>query len=231
MKLANFFSGKQARRAKRNRKKPSKAQPQRRTMIFEPLEPRVLLSADPRLIPVAVLDPVASIESPVVPDLTSPTVVETATAEPLATVAAPATDLPPLQLVDPDTGALAGQVFFLDLDGASGVTYDGPVRVEGIDVPSFQAPEPFVGEELNIIEAVIADLNRGFDDLGVTFTDVQPNSATEYSTVYVGGDDAAFSQYGSFYGLAEKADIGNQDHTGEAFVFSDLFQSIGRRRS
>src|SRR2546422_7640695 len=34
-----------------------------------------------------------------------------------------------LRLVDPDLTALAGQVFFLDHDGASGVTYDGPVRV------------------------------------------------------------------------------------------------------
>ena len=113
MKLAKLFSGKKGHRAKRNSKK-------RRKAMIEPLEPRVLLSADPRLLPVAVLDPVASIESPDTPDLIASALVETAAAEPLEAGASLAPELPPLQLVDPDTGALAGQVFFLDFDGAVG---------------------------------------------------------------------------------------------------------------
>ena len=131
-----------------------------------------------------------------------------------------------LRLVDPDLTALAGQVFFLDHDGASGVTYDGPVRVAAIEVPSFQAPAPLTGQRPSIISSVLTDLNQRFADLAVTFTDVRPASGTDYSTVYLGGDGAAFSPYGSFLGLAQKVDVGNHDPNDIAFVFSNkLFAS------
>ncbi|TMD03045.1 MAG: hypothetical protein E6J01_17155, partial [Chloroflexi bacterium] len=131
-----------------------------------------------------------------------------------------------LRLVDPDLSVLAGQVFFLDHDGASGVTYDGPVRVSGIEVPLFQAPAPLTGEERSIIASVLTDLDQRFADLAVTFTDARPDSGTDYSTVYLGGDGAPFSPYGLFLGLAQKVDVGNHDRNDIAFVFSDkLFAS------
>ena len=74
------------------------------------------------------------------------------------------------------------------------MTYNGPVRVDGIDVPAFQAPTIFTGEESTILESVLADLNQGFAEMGVTFTDVRPDAGTDYSTVFLGGNDAAFSQ-------------------------------------
>jgi hypothetical protein len=38
----------------------------------------------------------------------------------------------------------------------------------------------------------------------VVFTCTEPEAGTAYSTVFVGGDDEAFSAYGSFTGLAEQ---------------------------
>lgn len=40
-------------------------------------------------------------------------------------------------------------------------------------------------------------------------------------TIFIGGDDAAFSTYGSFLGLAEQVDVGNLNPADKAFVFSD----------
>ena len=42
-----------------------------------------------------------------------------------------------------------------------------------------------------------------------------------YSTIYVGGDTGAFSEYGTFIGLSEQVDVGNQDLTDNAFVFAN----------
>src|SRR5689334_23918594 len=47
-------------------------------------------------------------------------------------------------LADGLTGG--GQVFFLDLAGARGVLYDGPVSVT-LDVPAFRVPARFAGQE------------------------------------------------------------------------------------
>ena len=45
----------------------------------------------------------------------------------------------------------AVQVIFLDTDGASGVAYDGPVILEGINVDPFQVPEHLSGQEQQVI--------------------------------------------------------------------------------
>ncbi len=131
-------------------------------------------------------------------------------------------DLSGLHLVDPDLDNIRGQVVYLDFDGEKDVTYDGPVRVDGIDVPAFSAERAGLGgSESQIIDATVEALNAQFSELGVTFTDIQPENDLEYSTIYVGGDDSAFSEYGSFKGLAEKVDIGNTDYKDKAFLFSD----------
>lgn len=56
---------------------------------------------------------------------------------------------------------------------------------------------------------------------GLLFSTIKPESGIPYSTVHVGGDSSAFSDYGSFLGLAEQIDVGNQDLSDRALVFSE----------
>ncbi|PYK97182.1 MAG: hypothetical protein DME19_17175 [Verrucomicrobia bacterium] len=137
------------------------------------------------------------------------------------------THLEDLRLVDQDLSLLSGQVFYLDFDGASGVVYNGPVHVDNIQVPQFKAPGDFVGQEDTIISSVLTALNRSFAELGVSFTTFRASPALPYSTIYVGANGSAFSQYGSFVGLAEKVDVGNRDRSDKAFVFSDTLYRPG----
>ncbi len=142
---------------------------------------------------------------------------ETQTAVPTGAVAP---DLPGLELVDPDPGNLQGQMVHLDFDGAEDVVYDGPVEVGPFDVPAFKAPGELAGQERAIIDQVLANLQNIFSGSGVIFTIDQPEAGTQYSTIYVGADDAAFAEYGEFLGLAEQVDISNRNQGDGAFVFS-----------
>src|SRR4051794_13815957 len=47
-----------------------------------------------------------------------------------------------------------GQLFYLDLDGARDVSYNGPITVSGIDVPAFRARGPLRGSEAEVIAAL-----------------------------------------------------------------------------
>ena len=58
--------------------------------------------------------------------------------------------------VPPGTLAADTSLILLDLDGATGVTFDGPVHVAGIDVPAFRAPTPLAGQEAAIGAALLA---------------------------------------------------------------------------
>src|SRR5262249_6591435 len=117
--------------------------------------------------------------------------------------------------------ASAGQVIYLDVDGARNVTYDGPITVYGIDVPAFKSPDSLAGQENEIIASVLADLNRTFAGTGLVFTVEQPQTKGTYSTIYIGGDGSAFASYGPLLGLSEKVDQGNRDPSDIAFIFSD----------
>ncbi len=130
-------------------------------------------------------------------------------------------ELPGMHLVDPVVDRFDGQVIHLDFDGQEDVTYNGPVVVEDIDVPVFRAPDGLAGQEDAIIADVVASLNDKFADASVTFTATQPIAESPYSTIYVGGTDAAFAEYGSFLGLAEQVDAGNATPDDIGFVFSD----------
>jgi len=130
-------------------------------------------------------------------------------------------ELPGLYLVDPSVDYFDGQIIYLDFDGEEEVTYDGPIVVEGINVPAFSAPDYLVGKEQAIIIEVLEDLNEIFAGSGVVFTTEKPDHGASYSTIYVGGDDSAFAEYGSFLGLAERVDIANQSTHDKGFVFSD----------
>lgn len=129
--------------------------------------------------------------------------------------------LPGLELVDPDVTKLAGQVFYLDVDGVSEVTYHGPVTVTGLDIPVFAAPGNLAGLEPEILAGVVDSLNHLFEGVSVTFTTRGPPESMDCSTIYVGGDDSRFREYGAFVGLAERVDVGNSLRAEQAFVFSD----------
>ena len=128
--------------------------------------------------------------------------------------------MPGLTLLDPTTD-FQGQIIYLDFDGAENVTFDGPITLTGIDVPAFQVLTALAGQEAEIVQAVVAQLDDILAGSGVLFTTEKPDGGTPFSTLYIGGDDSAFSEYGSFEGLAEQVDVGNRDRWDEAWVFSD----------
>ncbi|MBL7153669.1 MAG: hypothetical protein ISS79_08120, partial [Phycisphaerae bacterium] len=140
-------------------------------------------------------------------------------------------DLPGLYLVDPDVGYFDGQVIYLDFDGAQDITYNGPIVVEDIDIPEFSVDAAgLAGQEQQIISEILFELEQTFQGSGVVFTSTAPDAGTEYSTIFIGGDDSAFCAYGQFWGLAEKVDVGNQDPSDNAFVFSEVIVSCGLDR-
>jgi hypothetical protein len=124
-----------------------------------------------------------------------------------------------------DIGALRGQVIYLDFDGAQDVTYRGPRRIDGIDVPAFNAGE---ADARAVIKGTLEHLRRTFAGTGVVFTARQPEPGTRFSTIYVGGGGTQFARYGNFLALAEKVDAQNQDRADDAFVFSDRLLRVKR---
>ena len=130
-----------------------------------------------------------------------------------------APNLPGLRLVDPDISNWRGQIIYLDFDGAQNITYHGPVTVGPFDVPAFQAPDELAGQERTIIGEVLTQVRRTFANSGIIFTTEKPSAHQPYSTIYIGGDDSAFIEYGSFFGLAETVDIGNHDQDDIALIF------------
>jgi len=143
----------------------------------------------------------------------------------LLSIGAHPLELPGMYLVDPSVDRFEGQIVYLDFDGAENVTYNGPVTVPNIVVPAFEAPGDLAGQEHAIIEEVFAQLAITFADTGVAFTADRPASHKDYSTIFVGGEGLAFSQYGKFAGIAEQVDGGNQNPSDIAFVFSrNLFR-------
>src|SRR5262249_32977784 len=118
------------------------------------------------------------------------------------------------------TGALTGQIFFLDLHGASDVQFNGPVTVSGIDVPTFQVPGHIAGQEPAVATSLLASLRQTFANAGVIFTTQQPATGTAFSTIYIGGAGENFAAYGFYLGLSEHVDAGNRDRSDNALVFS-----------
>ena len=182
------------------------------TPRLEPLEPRVLLSAD-----VVGMGPELPVEAPpveraILVDL------EDQGARLDADAVAPA--LPGLELLDPDLGRLQGQIIHVSFDGQEAVTYDGPVPARRLDVAAFEVPRQLRGQEGVIITGVLERLEETFGGCGVRFTLERPVAGVAHSTIHVGGDDRAFADYGSFLGLAEAVDVGNQDLEDNALVFS-----------
>ncbi|MGD8939652.1 MAG: LEPR-XLL domain-containing protein, partial [Gammaproteobacteria bacterium] len=128
---------------------------------------------------------------------------------------------------DSESSLLFNQLVFLDLDGAQDVVYEGPVTVNDVDVAAFAAPDSLTDQTDDIIDAMLAELDKDFAGFGVQFTTDSPLDGVDFSTIYIGGEGAAFSEYGTFIGLSEQVDEGNLDKTDNAFVFSDNIDAGG----
>src|SRR6266545_4477785 len=219
------------RRARAHRRRPPLAPPFRRKILFEALEPRLLFSAD--------------VASPAVDELLQAAAVPQDEQRAPALLQGEASGAPAaadaaVYDTDPASGASiidegvpssadagpAGQLIFLDLDGALGVDYEGPVSVDDIDVAAFSASGALAGHEDEIAASILALLDEAFSGSGVAFTLDQP-LVGDFSTIYIGGDGDEFAQWGRYYGLSEKVDTGNLDASDIAFVFSDNISAAG----
>jgi len=89
-----------------------------------------------------------------------------------------------------------------------------PIAVGPFDVPAFQVLGKLAGHEPTVILQTLTKLEEIFAGSGVVFTINKPSAGQPHSTICIGGDDSAFAQYGSFLGLAEQVDIGNEDADG-----------------
>ncbi len=190
----------------------------RKKAVLEPLEPRMLLSADLKLVTTGGANdddlPQQKAESGDVINLVD-------VADESLLQSQTQADLPPL--ASEGEIPIAAQLFFLDFDGAEGVVYEGPIRVEDVDIPAFTSPDSLEAQKAEIIASVLESLQESFLDSGMVFTLDEPSG--DYSTIYLGGDSAAFAEYGPFIGLSEKIDKGNLDQSDIAFVFTDELKS------
>lgn len=105
----------------------------------------------------------------------------------------------------------AGQVVYLDFDGESRITFQGPVVVEGGIPPSFLPADA--------IEQVVRELSSILRQLGVSLVTSPPQDSL-YSTVYISGGAAFAPLDASFWGIAEGVDSFNARPDDCAFVFS-----------
>ncbi|MFV1978459.1 MAG: hypothetical protein ACC649_03825, partial [Myxococcota bacterium] len=138
---------------------------------------------------------------------------------------------PPSEGVDNENleeQGLAPQLIFLNLRGAEGITFDGPIRIEGIEVGEFRAPVTLAGGEDLVVAALLESLQARFDPALVDFTTELPDAGTEFSTIYLGPGGSEFGDEGSLIGVSEQVDKGNIDRTDQAFVFSNVLESVLR---
>ncbi len=130
-------------------------------------------------------------------------------------------DLPGLELVDENADYSESQLFYIDFDGENNVSYNNNaldinienITIEDSGISSFEQTQ------------IISQLNDFFADTGISFTATAPASG-EYSTIYVGSNSDVFSDLGSFAGLSETIDVGNEIKDDDAFVFVDDAQSV-----
>ena len=133
-----------------------------------------------------------------------------------------------MHLIDFREGQFEGQVVYLDFDGASDVTYHGPIVSKGSTCRVFVCPRRSLVRKRSS-SSNSSNIEDTFADTGITFT-TQPPVAGEYSTIYIGGDGSAFHEYGNFLGLAEQIDVGNTNRADSALVFSERIMGGGSGR-
>ena len=112
------------------------------------------------------------------------------------------------------------QVVYLDFDGAETSYYN---RDLDICIPNVLVEDSGIDD--GGIAVIVDALNAQFGD-DVIFTAELPTDE-QYSTIYI-GVTSAFDEYGSFLGLAETIDSGNQIRDDNAFVLLDSSASVER---
>ena len=107
---------------------------------------------------------------------------------------------------------IAVQYVYLDFDGEL-TSYNGEIlTVDNVEVQDSSLPQERIAN-------ILAELNAQYSTKNVIFVTERPTAA-EYSTIYI-GKTSAFDKYGSFAGLAETIDKGNQIKNDNAFVMLD----------
>ena len=105
------------------------------------------------------------------------------------------------------------QVVYLDFDGANASYRNAELGI-AIDNVTVEAS----GFDSATVSVIVDALNGQFGD-DVVFTSELPSEG-DFSTIYV-GVTSAFDEYGTFHGLAETIDSGNQIRDDNAFVLLD----------
>ena len=243
-KLANWFRRLAQWRKQGLLKKGLEAARRRRAMRLETLEPRVLLSADAfgavdlgDVDDGNAFDDIAILDTTDVPSIPADAAHTAGDAAGIELNLDGGGDEPqaPINVVgeitltlDSSSEAIVGvQTVYLSFEGAQDVDYEGPVVIADLEIDAFGAPSGLDGEEADIIAGILAALEQGFG-AELVFTTEAPLTG-EYSTIYIGGDSEAFG--GLLYGVAEKVDLGNQDRSDIALVFSDNISAAGRNAS
>ena len=107
---------------------------------------------------------------------------------------------------------IAEQYIYLDFDGEL-TRYNGEI----LSVDNVEVKDSCLTAER--IARITEALNNLYADQNVIFVTSRPEN-TEYSTIYI-GKTSAFDEYGSFAGLAETIDHGNENKSDNAFVMLD----------
>ncbi len=118
-----------------------------------------------------------------------------------------------IQTVIPQAAIASPQTIYLDFDGANASYYN---RALGIYIDNVAVEDS--GFDSATISVIVDALNGQFGN-DVLFTSELPSEG-DFSTIYI-GVTSAFDEYGSFYGLAETIDSGNQIRDDNAFVLLD----------
>ena len=109
---------------------------------------------------------------------------------------------------------IGNQKVFLDFDGENTFYENSDLDLNF----SVTVKDSGISEERQ--QNILALLNEKYRDLNVTFTNEKPLDTEFYSTVFVGKTDD-FADYGSFAGMAETIDKGNEIKNDDAFVMLD----------
>ena len=109
---------------------------------------------------------------------------------------------------------IGNQKVFLDFDGENTFYENSDLDLNF----AVTVKDSGISEERQ--QNILALLNEKYRDLNVTFTNEKPLDTEFYSTVFVGKTDD-FADYGSFAGMAETIDKGNEIKNDDAFVMLD----------
>ncbi len=109
---------------------------------------------------------------------------------------------------------IAVQYVYLDFDGES-TTY----RNEDLNITiEVDVDDSGMSDEQK--RYILAELSEKYANKNIVFTAEKPEDIQQYSTIFIGKTDD-FDEYGTFAGLAETIDIGNQIKNDNAFVMQD----------